>query len=93
MPRYQPIARYQLRETPTNSTYSHPQRNHDDGSYEIHLVKASDPHYIPGDMEIWPIYHRAVSDALRRFPEAAKAAVEACLRVRDEYTGRKNRDL
>jgi hypothetical protein len=88
----QPFPHYELRETPESSTYSRPRREHEDGSYEIHLVKASDPHYIPGDMEIWPIYHPAVSDVLRRYPEAAKAAVEACLRIRTEYTGRKNRD-
>jgi hypothetical protein len=93
IPFYQPIGRYQLRETAAVSIYSRPRSTDDDGSCEIHLVKASGPHYIPGDMEIWPIYHRAVNEVLHRYPEAAQAAVEACLRIRREYTGRKFRRL
>jgi hypothetical protein len=90
---YQPTARYQLIESATYSAYSRPRRDHADGSYEIHLVKATDPHYIPGEMEIWPIFHDAINQALEDHPAAAQAAVAACRQVQKEYEGRKNRDL
>ena len=38
---YQPIARYQLKEGPPYSAYSQPRTDHPDGSYKIHLVKAT----------------------------------------------------
>jgi hypothetical protein len=75
------------------SKYSAPRREHPDGSYEIHLVKADSPHYIPGDIEIWPVYHTAILDAIQTFPEAAAAAFAAYTKVREEYAGRRNRDL
>ena len=40
---YQPIAHYRLIEGPPYSAYSQPRTDHPDGSYKIHLVKATEP--------------------------------------------------
>jgi hypothetical protein len=49
-----------------NSKYSRPRREHSDGSYEIHIVKADEPNYIPGDIELWPVFHAEMAATLRR---------------------------
>jgi len=36
-----------------------------DAGYQIHLVAAADPAYLPADFEVWPIYHRTIVSALR----------------------------
>ena len=90
---YHPLALYDLLPDPAISRYSRPRREHPDGSYEIHLVRASDPLYIPGDIELWPIFHSRILQAIGDFPDAVQAAQAAYLQVRQEYTGRKNRDL
>jgi hypothetical protein len=90
---YELRARYELRDDTTHSTYSRPQPAHDDGTYEIHLVKASDPDYIPADLEIWPLYYRAIGDALRDYPDAYKAASAAYLKVRQEHQGKTRCDF
>ncbi len=90
---YLPLALYHLLPEPAISQYSRPRREHPDGSYEIHLVRASDPLYIPGDIELWPIFHTRILQAIGDFPDALQAALEAYTQVRQEYTGRKNRDV
>ena len=90
---YQPQARYGLIQSTTYSAYSRPRRDHDDGTYEIHLVKSTNPQYIPNDLEIWPLYHQAIIQAVEEFPEASKAAYAAYCKVQKEYEGRKNRDM
>jgi hypothetical protein len=87
---YHPVACYQLRSRTELSIYSSLLPQHD-GDYEIHLVKASDPRYIPDDFEIWPIYQQAILAAIEKFPAASDAAYEAYLKVQKEYEGRKNR--
>ena len=90
---YTPQARYELLADASYSHYSRPRRDHPDGSYEIHLVKASNPQYIPNDLELWPIYHQAIIGAVEKFPEAADAAYAAFCKVQKQYEGRKNRDM
>jgi hypothetical protein len=90
---YETRSPYEIREEVGYSRFSRPRPAHDDGTYEIHLVKASDPHYIPADMEIWPLYYRAIGDALTNYPEAFKAASEAYLKLRQEHAGKQKRDL
>jgi hypothetical protein len=91
---YQPLACYDLLpDATTNSRYSRPRHEHPDGSYEIHLVKADDPGYIPGDIELWPIFHSRILQAIRPFPDATRAAHDAYLQVLKDHTGRKNRDV
>ena len=75
------------------SRYSRPRRHHSDGSYEIHLIPASDPHYIPNDLEVWPLYHQALNKVMFEFPDAAQAALQAYSLVREKLTGLQNRDL
>ncbi len=53
---YQPVYRYALLPDQAHSAYSRPRRDHEDGSYEIHLIKSGNPSYIPADFEVWPIY-------------------------------------
>lgn len=88
---YQPIARYELRNDIAFSAYSRP-LHQPDGDYEIHLVKADDPRYVPDDFEIWPIYQQAILAAITKFPAASDAAYAAYLKVQKQYEGRKNRN-
>lgn len=90
---HQPFAHQHLIPEPAGSKYSPPRRDHPDGSYEIHLVRAADPHYIPGDIELWPIFHSRILNAIADFPDALQAAHDAYTQAVQEYTGRKNRDL
>ncbi len=64
----------------------------EDGSYEIHLVKAVDPLYIPNDFEIWPLYQAAMIEALERHPAVSDDAYAAYLKVREQHQGKRNRD-
>jgi hypothetical protein len=64
-----------------------------DASYEIHLVKAGQEDYIPADMEVWPLYHSAILLALRMFPDAHQAAIDAVKKLQQTIVGRRNRDL
>jgi hypothetical protein len=86
---YQPLHRYQLRTGTTYSAYSLPDRTADE-TCEIHLIKAEDPGYIPGDMEVWPLYHRTILGALQRFPDAHRAAIEAVRKTQQEIKGKEN---
>ena len=91
---YQPRAHYELNSEATYSVYSRPRRPENaDGSYEIHLVKADNPHYIPGDVELWPILYEAICRELDKYPTASEGIARACRQVRDDYRGRKNRDF
>ena len=87
---YEPRSRYELRTGVDFSAYSRPRRVHEDGTYEIHLVKAADPHYIPPDMDIWPLYYQAIAGVLRHYPDALEAATEAYVQLRKE--GKQRRD-
>ena len=89
---YQPVSRYQLLSLPTYSAFSRPYREKPDGTYEVRLIKSTDPAYIPSDLEGWPIYYQAVHDVLLQHPAAHTAAVEAIRRTRKELTGFENLD-
>ena len=89
---YAPQARYELVPREEFSRYSRPRRVHPDGSYEIHLVPAADPHYIPNDLEVWPLYHQALNKVMFQFPDAAEAALKAYGLLREKLTGLQNRD-
>jgi len=88
-----PIALPPLCPEPASSRYARPRREHPDGSYEIHLVRADDPFYIPGDIELWPIFHSRILQAIGDFPDALQAALAAYQQVHQEFVGRKNRDV
>lgn len=48
--------------------------------YQIRLIRASDPAYLPPDSEAWPLYYQAAVECLKAFPAALQAvrnAVEA----------------
>ncbi len=90
---YQPIARYRPRPDAEASAFSRPRRNQADGAYEIHLVKAENPQYVPQDLEVWPLYHQAIVEAVESFPEASEAAFAAYTKVQKQLQGLKNRDL
>ncbi len=89
---YQPISRYQLLSGVTYSAFSRPHREQPDGTYQIHLVKAQDPAYIPSDLEAWPIYYQAILNILLKHPDAHDAAIEAIHQTRRDLTGLENRD-
>ena len=89
---YQPLARYELLPEVAYSTYSRPRRVHPDGSYEIHLVKAADPNYIPHDYEAWPLFQSAILAAIEKHPAASNDAYQAYLKVREKLTGKHNPD-
>ena len=36
--------------------------------YEIHLIRAADPAYVPPDSELWPLYFHTVFAILERHP-------------------------
>ena len=48
-----------------------------DADYEIHLIRAADPAYIPPDNEAWPLYYQVIADALKPFPDAEIAVRQA----------------
>jgi hypothetical protein len=48
--------------------------------YEIHLIRAADPAYVPPDSELWPLYFRAVIEILERHP-AVHEEVSAALDI------------
>ena len=90
---YQPIYRYALLPDQANSAYSHPRRDHEDGSYEIHLIKSGNPSYIPADFEVWPIYYNAIMKVPFEHPDVHDAAVEAANLTAEKLKGLENRDI
>ena len=90
---YQPIYRYALLPDPAYSAYSRPRRDHEDGSYEIHLIKSGNPSYIPADFEVWPIYYNAIMEVLFEHPDVHDAAVEAAKQTAEKLKGLENRDI
>jgi len=76
-------------------TYSAVSRVHEPSgdTYEIHLVKAGDPEYIPRDLEVWPIYHQTILTALTAFPEAHQAAIAAVRQTQQRIKGHRNAAL
>ena len=76
---------------PRYSAFSRPAATSD--SYRIHLVKADDPAYLPPDFEVWPIYHAAILEVLRDYPDVHDAAVEAVKKTTQEIRGLQNRDI
>ena len=89
---HQPRHCYQLVTCSTYSAFSLPEPVAE-SSYHIHLVKCGDEDYIPEDMEVWPVYHSAIILALRDFPDAHQAAVDAVLALQQRLKGCRNRDL
>ncbi len=87
-----PIHRHHLQPTAIHSLFSSLPPAPEAG-YQIHLVPADDPAYLPADFEVWPIYYRTIVSALRQFPEAHDATVEAVRRKRQELQGLQNRDI
>jgi hypothetical protein len=79
-------------DAPASSAFSRPRRERPDGSYEIHLVKANDPTYMPGDLEVWPLYYRAIVDCLVPYRDAHDAVLKAFRDTRAKLTGFENRD-
>ena len=57
--------------------------------YEIRLVRAQDPAYIPPDSEAWPIYYRAAIEAAQKIPGAFEAVVEAVRVACESLRGRR----
>ena len=90
---YQPIYRYALLPDQAYSAYSRPRRDHEDGSYEIHLVKSGNPSYIPADFEVWPIYYNAIMKVLFEHPDVHAAAVAAATETAQKLKGLENRDI
>ena len=90
---YQPISRYHLLPGLTYSAFSRPRREQPDGTYEIHLVKSTNPAYIPSDLEAWPIYYEAIQEALVNYPDAHDAAIEAIRETRKKLIGLENLDV
>ena len=90
---YQPIYRYALLPDQANSAYSRPRRDHEDGSYEIHLIKSGNPSYIPADFEVWPIYYNAIMKVPFEHPDVHDAAVEAANLTAEKLKGLENRDI
>ena len=90
---YQPIYRYALLPDQGYSTYSRPRRDHEDGSYEIHLIKSGNPSYIPADFEVWPIYFNAIMKVLFEHPDVHDAAVAAATETAQKLKGLENRDI
>ena len=39
-----------------------------ESDYEIHLIRATDPTYIPPDSELWPLYFTKVFEIVQRHP-------------------------
>ena len=89
---YQPIYRNQLAANPTYSAFSRSPQS-EGSTYSIHLVKADDPAYIPGDFEVWPIYSQAIIEVLREHPAILDAAVEAVKKASEQLRGLQNRDI
>ena len=65
---YQPIYRYALLPDQDCSAYSRPRRDHEDGSYEIH---------IPADFEVWLIYYNTIAQRPRK-PRHPPAPAPSC---------------
>lgn len=89
---HQPQHCYRLISSGTYSAFSLPD-SPPDASYHVHLVKAGDEDYIPADMEVWPVYHSTILLALRDFPDAHQAAIDAVLALQQRLRGCRNRDL
>ena len=87
---YRALSHYQHLSLPTYSSCSRPYREQTDGTYEVRLIKSSNPAYIPSDLEGWPIYNQAVPDVLLKHNAAHTATVEAIRRTRKELTGLEN---
>jgi hypothetical protein len=90
---YQPYATYLLPPDPARPKFARPRREASDGTYEIRLIRAEDPAYIPSDLEAWPIYYQAILSALLAHPEAQTAAVAAIRETRHRLTGLQNADV
>ncbi len=90
---YQPIYRYALLPEQAYSAYSRPRRDHEDGSYEIHVIKSGNPSYIPADCEVWPIYYNAVMKVLIQHPDVHDDAVAAAREIGQKLKGLENRDI
>ena len=90
---YQPTYRYALLPDQAYSAYSRPRREHEDGSYEIHLIKSGNLSYIPADFEAWPIYYNAVMKVLTQHPDVHAAAVAAAREIGQKLKGLENRDI
>jgi len=86
----EPLAVYCPLPVTGHSAYSQPPSRLADGTYEIHLIKGDDPAYIPSDLEVWPLYHRAIVQALEDFPAARLACVEAVKTCRQRIKGFQN---
>ena len=90
---YQPHYRHTIHDTTTYARYSRPRREHEDGTYEIHLIKSSDPSYIPEDAEAWPLYYRSIITILAAHPDIHRQCIEAVEVTRTQLQGRENRDI
>ena len=90
---YQPTYRYALLPDQAYSAYSCPRRDHEDGSYEIHLIKSGNPSYILADFEAWPIYYNAIMKVLVQHPDVHDAAVAAAREIGQKLKGLENRDI
>ena len=90
---YQPTYRYALLPDQAYSAYSRPRRDHEDGSYEIHLIKSGNPSYILADFEAWPIYYNAIMKVLIQHPDVHDAAVAAAREIGQKLKGLENRDI
>ena len=89
---YQPIHFYQLLPAQTYSVFSRPRRA-PQAPYEIHFVKSTDPHYIPDDLEAWPLYHRCLLNFLAEYRDIFDKAVKAVEVLRQKLKGLENRDI
>ena len=47
-----------------------------DTEYEVHVIKTSDPGYVPPDQEAWPLYYPIILKALEAFPGALDAVIK-----------------
>ena len=88
---YQTLPTYRLLPVPTYSAFSHPHRK--DPSYQIHLIKADDPAYIPDDFEVWPIFYQTILKVLVKYPDIHDEAVEAVRKTSEELKGLQNRAI
>ena len=90
---YQHTYRYALLPDQAYSAYSRPRRDHEDGSYEIHLINSGNLCYIPADFEVWPIYYNTIMKVLFQHPDVHDAAVAAVRETAQKLTGLENRDI
>ena len=89
---YQSIFRNQLTTGDNYSAFSRPHQSAD-STYSIHLVKAEDPAYIPGDFEVWPLFSQAIIEAFKDRPDMLNVAVDAVKKTKQELRGLQNRDI